>query len=389
MRPLRGGARIQKLHDPVQAQLLALAIVDTQPEPFVVLDDELRVVVASRSFYDIFKEDPESLHGQRFFDLGGGHWNDPTLRRLLGRVVPRDTPIQLFELEKDFRHLGRRTMVLSARRIHDEGGANRTILLGIRDITSRRLVEQEKQQLFDRTEQLLEHQQTLLREMRHRVANSLQIIASILLLKARSVVSVDTKHELQDAHQRVMAVAVVQSHLHASGDSEQAMGSYLTKLTDGLAASMIGPKQKVNIAVAADEGTLPTSNAVSIGLIVTELIINALKYAFPKPHASARVLVTFEKTGPDWKVTVADNGVGRPKNAGSASASEGLGTAIIAALAKQMDAKVSDIPTATGVAVEVVHATRLPSRRRAGASPRKQPKAKRSTASSATASAKR
>jgi chemotaxis protein methyltransferase CheR len=161
--------------------------------------------------------------------------------------------------------------------------------------------------------------------MRHRIANSLQIIASILLLKAGSVTSEETKNELRAAHQRVMSVATVQSHLHASdGIEEIEMGPYLTKLSAGLASSMVGPKQHIDIAVAASAGALPTSHAVSLGLIVTELIMNAIKYAFPQARASARIRVTFEKAKSDWKLTVSDNGVGRLQNAES-DTSTGLG----------------------------------------------------------------
>src|SRR3954454_13201304 len=102
------------------------------------------------------------------------------------------------------------------------------------DITERREVEQEKQRLLEHTEELLEQQKTLLREMRHRIANSLQIIASILLLKAGAVSSEETKNELRAAHQRVMSVATVQGHLQASdGIEEIEMGPYLKKLGAG------------------------------------------------------------------------------------------------------------------------------------------------------------
>ena len=75
--------------------------------------------------------------------------------------------------------------------------------------------------MLEHTEQLLEQQRTLLREMQHRIANSLQIIASILLLKAGSVTSEETKKELRAAHRRVMSVAAVQDHLQASDGIEQ------------------------------------------------------------------------------------------------------------------------------------------------------------------------
>ena len=77
---------------------------------------------------------------------------------------------------------------------------------------------------------------------------------------------------------------------------------------------MVDPQQHIDIIVSADPGALPTSHAVSIGLIVTELIINAVKYAFPVPRSSARVRVTFEMAKSDWKLTVSDNGCGRRKS---------------------------------------------------------------------------
>ena len=173
-------------------------------------------------------------------------------------------------------------MQVKADPIRDQGDTPPMILLSIRDITSSRQAEEEKAQLLKHSEELVEQQRTLLREMRHRIANSLQIIASILLLKASSVASEETRSELRDAHQRVLSVAVVQNHLHDVEGIEQIdMGAYLIKLGAGLAASMIGPKQKIRIIVAADDGTLSTSQAVSLGLIATELIINAVKYAFP------------------------------------------------------------------------------------------------------------
>jgi PAS domain S-box-containing protein len=349
--------QMKELHDRAEAQALALAIVDTLPEPFLVLDDTLHLLAGSRCFYEIFGENAANAHGCSLFDLSDGQWDIPGLRQLLTSVVPQLTAVEGFEFEQTFTHLGKRTIQLNALPIRDESGASRMVLLAIKDITERRIAEQEKQRLLEHTEELLEQQRTLLREMRHRIANSLQIIASILLLKAGSVSSEETKNELRAAHQRVMSVAAVQGHLSASDGIEQIeMGPYLAKLSAGLASSMVGPKQHIDIAVAASEGTLPTSHAVSIGLIVTELIINAIKYAFPKHRSSARVRVTFEIAKSDWKLTVADNGVGRTGKE-EPMTSTGLGTALIAALAKQLNAQITEASTTKGLTVEVTRAT--------------------------------
>jgi len=348
---------MKQFHDLAQAQTLALAIVDTLPEPFVVLDDTLHILAGSRCFYEIFKEDPLEVVGQSLFALADGQWDIPGLRRLLQAVVPEHKSVESFEFEQEFANLGKRTFQLNALPIRDEAGDSRMVLLAIKDITERRVAEQEKQRLLEHTEELLEQQKTLLREMQHRIANSLQIIASILLLKAGSVSSEETKSELRAAHQRVMSVAAVQSHLHASDGIEQIeMGPYLTKLSAGLASSMVGPKQNIDIVVAAGQGALPSSHAVSIGLIVTELIMNAIKYAFPKPRASARIRVTFEKARADWKLTVSDNGVGR-LHSESPESSTGLGTALIGALAKQLNAQIAEPSAAKGMTVEVTRST--------------------------------
>jgi PAS domain S-box-containing protein len=348
---------LEQIHDLADAPALALAIVDTLPEPFLVLDDTLHLIAGSRCFYEIFGEDAARAHGRSLFDLSGGLWDVPGLRQLLFAVVANGTPLETFEFERPLGTLGKRTMQLNALPIRDEGGKRRTVLLAIRDITERRVAEQDKQKLLERAEDLLRQQKTLLREMEHRIANSLQIIASILLLKAGSGTSEETRIELHAAHQRVMSVAAVQSHLHASDGIEQIeMNPYLTKLSAGLASSMVGPERHIDIAVAAGAGALPSSHAVSLGLIVTELIMNAVKYAFPEARRSARIRVSFEKTDSDWKLRVSDNGVGRGYKKKTPHRSTGLGTALVAALAKQLDAVVSEVSGAKGLSVDVTRA---------------------------------
>ena len=139
-------------------------------------------------------------------------------------------------------------MLLNARKVFYEGNDHTTILLAIEDITERRAAEREMQQLLHQKELLLE-------EMQHRIANSLQIIASILLLKASTVQSEETRQHLQDAHKRVMSVAAVQQHLQASGRGEPiAVAPYLSKLCETLAQSMIGDSRPISLQVDAGRG---------------------------------------------------------------------------------------------------------------------------------------
>ena len=84
---------MKQLSDLAQAQALALAIVDTLPEPFLVLDDELQLLAGSRCFYEVYGEDPASAHGRSMFELSGRQWDIPGLRQLLAAVVDDRTTI--------------------------------------------------------------------------------------------------------------------------------------------------------------------------------------------------------------------------------------------------------------------------------------------------------
>ena len=338
------------------AQALAHAIVDTIHEPFLVLDDEFRVLAASRSFYETFKVDPNQTQGCMLYDLGDGQWDIPALRILLETIIPEKTAMDDFQVDHDFPGVGRRIMLLNARKVLYEKSTAATILLAFTDVTDRRAIEREKDLLLARTEDLLRQKQILLQEMEHRVANSLQIIASILMLKARAVSSEETRGHLRDAHQRVMSVAAVQSHLHASDGIDQIeVGSYLFKLCGSLAASMIGEDQPIKLKVVADNGKLGSAQVVSIGLIVTELVINALKYAFPAGKPKATVHVTYESDGPDWRLVVADNGVG--KAYAGPDAQGGLGTVIVGSLVKQLEARLEMRDAGPGHSVSITRAS--------------------------------
>ena len=342
------------------SQTLAQAIVDTIHEPLLVLDARFHVVTASRAFYNTFKVDAGQTQGRLLYSLGDGQWNIPALRELLETIIPERATMDGLEVTHEFPGLGRRTMRLNARKILYESSPETAILLAFTDVTDQRGAELAKDDLHRRTEELLREKNVLLQEMEHRVANSLQIIASILLMKARMVTSEETRAHLRDAHQRVMSVASVQAHLHATDGIERiAVGDYLSKLCASLAASMIGENQPVSLKVIADGGQIGSAQAVSMGLIVTELVINALKYAFPKDKPGSTVIVTFESRGDGWKLTVADNGVGKAADKAQEPGT-GLGTIIVQALVKQLEGRMDSVSTADGLSITITRATVRP-----------------------------
>ena len=104
------------------AWTLSQAIVDTVREPFIVLDHELRVVAASRSFYLTFKVNADDTQGKLLYDLGDGQWDIPKLRLLLGKIVPERGAMEDYEVEHDFPSIGRRTTLLNTRKVFYEKG---------------------------------------------------------------------------------------------------------------------------------------------------------------------------------------------------------------------------------------------------------------------------
>jgi len=119
----------------------AESVINTVREPLIVLDQELRVVTVSRSFYDVFKVKPEETVGQLIYDLGNKQWNIPKLRELLETILPKKTTFDNYEVEHDFAVIGRRIMLLNARQIERGMGKERIILLAIEDITERKEIE--------------------------------------------------------------------------------------------------------------------------------------------------------------------------------------------------------------------------------------------------------
>ena len=132
---------------PARTDQIFEGIVETIREPLLVLDRDLRVVTASRSFYEFFKVKPEETLGQLIYDLGDKQWDISKLRELLEKILPQQTAFDNYEVEHDFVTIGRRTLLLNARQIEREVGKERIILLAIEDITERKKYEEKIQQM--------------------------------------------------------------------------------------------------------------------------------------------------------------------------------------------------------------------------------------------------
>ena len=121
-----------------EARIYAESIVETTRQPLLVLNRELRVQSANRAFYDQFHIRPQNTESCLVYELGNGEWDIPQLRMLLEKVLSKDRAITDFEVEHDFRGIGRKCMLLNARKLAREGGRQDLILLAIEDVTARR-----------------------------------------------------------------------------------------------------------------------------------------------------------------------------------------------------------------------------------------------------------
>jgi hypothetical protein len=112
-------------------------VVDTAREPFIILDHNLRVIAANEKFYETFKFNVKDTEDKLVYDLGDGQWNISTLRKLLEDILPKDTFFRGFEVDNEFQKIGRKVMLLNARRVYQEvsKGTEPIILLAIEDIT--------------------------------------------------------------------------------------------------------------------------------------------------------------------------------------------------------------------------------------------------------------
>lgn len=338
------GSRLAFVVAAVVAQTLAMALIASSDAPLLLLDDDLVLVAASPSFCEAFEIDPLKTTGLDLAAIGAGEWNAPQLRSLLNATASGHAEVGLYEM--DLRRPDRpdRKLMLSAKKLAYDGDVR--LLLVASDVTEARLAEKLK-------DDLVREQAIMLQELQHRVANSLQIIASVLMQSASKVQSEETRSHLRDAHNRVMSVAKVQQHLAATRLGDVELRSYFTALCASIAASMIRDSKLLAIEVTSDDSRVKGEVSVSLGLIATELVINALKHGFPGERGGT-IKVDYRSDGPNWTLSVDDDGIGMPKD--TASAKPGLGTGIVEALSRQLGARIDINDAPPGVAVSIVNA---------------------------------
>jgi PAS domain S-box-containing protein len=326
-------------------ELDPLDIVETIREGLLVLDPDLTIRFANRAFCDKFSVAPEHTVGRKLHETGNGEWDIPKLRIAIETILSGGPTFEGFEVEQFFPSTGRRVMCLNARKVYRPGNkTQQMILLAIEDVTERVRLERERAIAHDRIGMLLQ-------ELTHRVKNSLQIIAAMVGIEARSHKSGQGKAALERVSHRIDALGHLYSKL-SKADTIEAVdaATYLDELCSDLIASVHkGNGTSIVLKTDIESELLPTDQAIPIGLMVNELVTNAVKYAFPGERRGT-VLVTLKRLPGELLLTVADDGQGLdPRRADS-----GLGGRLVEGFARQLGGQVERESDSQGTTVRLI-----------------------------------
>lgn len=225
-----------------------------------------------------------------------------------------------------------------------------TAVDAMRNRRAKEAAEAEVRAARDRFEALAAERAMLMREVNHRVGNSLQLIASLLTIQSNAAQNPDVSEALSDATGRVMAVAQVHRRLYTSDDVQAvAIDLYLEALVEDLRRSAEGGAL-AQLSLKAEPIAATPDHAVAIGMIVNELVTNALKYAYPDGKGAIRVML--RKDGPERAILIVeDDGIGIKPSGGPKSS--GLGQRIVRAMAEKIRAQIEQDPGHNGTRIVV------------------------------------
>jgi two-component system CheB/CheR fusion protein len=289
------------------------------------LDQDLRVLTVSRSFYDFFKVKPAETVGQLIYDLGNKQWDIPKLRELLETILPQKATFDNYEVEHVFSTIGRRVMLLNARQIERGMGKKRVILLAIEDITERREIEtglekahEELYELATELKRVALVKSEFLANMSHELRtplNSINGFSEVLYdetfgplnekqKKYVNNVLTSGKHLLLLINQ-ILDMAKVESGKMKLSLSKLPMKNLLNEISLLVADLVSKNRLQMQLEIADD---LPDIEAdeLKVKEIIYNLISNAVKFT----PGGGKIGMRAKKAGSDIEIVVWDTGVG-------------------------------------------------------------------------------
>jgi two-component system, chemotaxis family, CheB/CheR fusion protein len=323
-----------------KARLYAESIVDTVREPLLVLDAEMRVRSANRSFYSAFGVSPEGTVGQSLYDLGNRQWDIPRLRTQLTEVLNQKHLLNDFEIEHDFKSIGPRTLLLNARAIVHSGDRPDLILLAIEDVTERKYAQQarrEEETVKQAEEQVRRRQAELAHALRlstigemasnlaHELNQPLSSIANGVEACARYVRLGELESGklltlLDHASSEALRAGSIVEHLRSFiQQREPQFGpADLREIARGIPRLLGRELQQERIAFQVDSGGQPLpihADRIQIEQIIVNLMQNAIDAIREVPGDHRKIQLRTRGTAEMAELSVCDSGAGLPGDA--------------------------------------------------------------------------
>lgn len=333
----------------IELYAYAEAIVETVREPLIILDNNLRIKSANKAFYSTFKVSLKDTKGKYIFDVGNGQWNIPKLKKLLKTILPKNTFFEDFEIEHDFPLIGRKVMVLNARRVVLEGFNTELILLAIEDNTYRRDIEIKREEFISIASHELKTPITstmaFMQILQKRLEKGMDSNSSHIFSRV-----VTTLNKLNTLIQDMLDVRVINSGHLALHKSTFYFDELVKDCIEMI--KIIAPTHTVVLKGKIDKNV--SADKERISQVITNLMTNAIKYS---PNADKIVLILSSSSN-SISLSVQDFGIGinsidqenifqpfyRAKNAileGNTQSSMGLGLHIASEIIKRHTGKIS------------------------------------------------
>lgn len=284
-------------------------IVETVREPLIVLDSDLRVLSANRSFYNSFRVTPGETIGNPIYDLGNRQWDIPALRTLLEDILPKNNKFDDYEVEHTFSNIGHKTMLLNARRIIHKEKGSQMILLAIEDITKFRKLERERKNILS----MFAH------DMKNPAVTSEGFLSRLILGKAGALTA-EQQNYLEIIHSELNKLSeLISAFLQFSRFEAieykpvRSPFNLEEEIRKNIEAEKVeAEKKRIIIGLEHPETatTIVNADTAMVNRVIRNLLVNALKYTNP----GGAVTITISDQGPEILVSVNDTGIGIPED---------------------------------------------------------------------------
>jgi PAS domain S-box-containing protein len=299
-----------------EARRYAESIVETVREPLVVLDADLKVLSANRSFYNAFKVTSDETIGNFIYNLGDRQWDIPRLRTLFEEILPKSAQFDNFQVDHDFPIIGRKIMLLNARRIYRKDIGTQMILLAIEDITERRRREQELKKLSEELARSNADLKDFAYVASHDLKKPLQSIEGFVkLLRRRYRGKLDAKADefieyIGSSVKRMQMLIkdlLEYSQLGAKGKGKKFKPTDCSGVVEKAVGNLQAAIEESNAVVTYDELPAVMIDTLQMMSLFQNLIDNAIKFRGKK---APRIHISAERKGDEWVFSIRDNGIG-------------------------------------------------------------------------------